>query len=152
MVYQFKRGSHIKADAQTAGEMCEKLEKTVGLTPENLLDANREENAPLHDAFEWRDDVAAEKYRVHQAGHIIRCLCVVSESEQRQEPVRAFFKFQEADSYESTAVIIQRADGHAQLLALARKELEAFVKKYKLLEELAPVMQAIRIVNGGGIE
>lgn len=63
MVYEWKEAAQIKADAQKAGEMLENLEKTVGITPKNLVEANRDESAPLHNEFEWNDTKAAEKYR-----------------------------------------------------------------------------------------
>lgn len=61
MVYEWKEAAQIKADAQKAGEMLENLEKTVGITPKNLVEANRDESAPLHNEFEWNDTKAAEK-------------------------------------------------------------------------------------------
>lgn len=76
MVYKWKTGSVIKADAQVAGEVCEGLKNTVGLTKKNLVDASRAEDAPLHNSFEWDDAVAAESYREEQAGYIIRSLTV----------------------------------------------------------------------------
>lgn len=69
MVYEWKEAAQIKADAQKAGEMLENLEKTVGLTPKNLVEASRDESAPLHNEFEWNDTKAAEKYRETQAGY-----------------------------------------------------------------------------------
>lgn len=45
MVYEWKEAAQIKADAQKAGEMLENLEKTVGLTPKNLVEANRWEDS-----------------------------------------------------------------------------------------------------------
>ena len=78
MVYEFKPCSYIKASAQVAGEMCEQLSKTGGLTPKRLVDANRAEDAPLHGEFEWNDTVAAEAYREGQAAHINLCLSRLS--------------------------------------------------------------------------
>lgn len=83
MVYEWKEAAQIKADAQKAGEMLEILEKTVGITPKNLVEANRDESAPLHNEFEWNDTKAAEKYRETQAGYIIRNICIVRESEEK---------------------------------------------------------------------
>ena len=89
MIYQWKSASRIKTNAQTAGEICENLERTVGLTAKNLLEVSRPEDAPLHNEFEWNDSVAAEKYRENQARYIIRMLCVAPEKEDKP-PVRAF--------------------------------------------------------------
>lgn len=141
MVYEWKPKSMIKANANVAGMMCEKLEKTVGLTPETLLEANRDKNAPLHNEFEWDDSIAAEKYRVNQAGHIIRSLCITlgEEENKNAEPIRAFFKLETAESYESTAIIVKSISKYDELLAQSRKELEAYLKKYSQIAELEPV-------------
>lgn len=66
MVYEWKEAAQIKADAQKAGEMLEILEKTVGITPKNLVEANRDESAPLHNEFEWNDTKAAENTAKHK--------------------------------------------------------------------------------------
>lgn len=145
MVYEWKTASYIKADANVAGKQCEELEKTVGLTAKNLLDANRDENAPLHNEFEWRDDIAAERYRENQARHIIACLCVRAETTtgEQSEPVRAFLKTAPEFEYQSLNVILQSADSHVAMLSMALRELEAFRKKYKMLSELKPLFGMI---------
>jgi hypothetical protein len=141
MVYQWKKASYIKADANVAGQMCEQLEQTVGLTAKSLLDANRPKEAPLHGEFEWDDSKAAEQYREQQARHIINCLCVKPERSD-QEPVRAFFTISQP-SYENISVILQSAEKHSSLLDLALKELKAFKAKYNTLVQLEPVFEAI---------
>lgn len=141
MVYQWKKASYIKADANVAGHMCEQLEQTVGLTAKSLLDANRPKEAPLHGEFEWDDSKAAEQYREQQARHIINCLCVKPERSD-QEPVRAFFTISQP-SYENISVILQSAEKHSSLLDLALKELNAFKAKYNTLTQLEPVFEAI---------
>ena len=145
MVYEWKTASYIKADANVAGKQCEELEKTVGLTAKNLLDANRDENAPLHNEFEWRDDIAAERYRENQARHIIACLCVRAETTtgEQSEPVRAFLKTAPESEYQSLNVILQSSDSHSAMLAMALKELKAFQNKYKMLSELKPLFGMI---------
>lgn len=145
MVYEWKTASYIKADASVAGKQCEELEKTVGLTAKNLLDANRDENAPLHNEFEWRDDIAAERYRENQARHIIACLCVRAETTtgEQSEPVRAFLKTTPESEYQSLNVILQSADSHVAMLSMALRELEVFRKKYKMLAELKPLFDVI---------
>lgn len=145
MVYEWKTASYIKADANVAGKQCEELEKAGGLTPKRLLDANRDENAPLHNEFEWRDSVAAEKYRENQARHIIACLCVRTEttSGEQSEPVRAFLTTTLEPEYKSLNVILRSADSHYAMLATALKELKAFQRKYRLLSELKPLFDVM---------
>ena len=145
-VYKWKSGSRVKCSAQTAGEVCEKLGHKGKLTPEALVDASRSEDAPLHGAFEWNDETAAEKYRVIQAGYIIRSIEI--ETEYAEEPVRAFVPVlrEEKTSYESIEVVMMSEDGREQLLSRAIAELRAFERKYNSLEELAEVFAAIKAV------
>lgn len=144
MVYQWKAIAGIKADPNKAAEQFEQLEHTVGLTPKNLLDANREEGTVLHNEFEWDDTIAAENYRVHQAGQIIRMLCVKPETEIKDPtPIRAYFTTSESKSYEHINVILKSPDKYAELKAKAFSELQAFKRKYSMLSELDELMAII---------
>lgn len=140
-MYEFKSGSHIKADANVAGAMCKELENSIGLTPKNLLDANRDEKAPLHNCFDWNDGEAAEKWREQQARHIINCLCVKTETTEKT-PVRAFFNIDKV-VYESTDVILRQENKRAMLLEQALREARIFETKYQTLSELQPVFNEI---------
>lgn len=146
MIYKWKAPAIVKTDAQTAGEMCEELSRTVGLTPKNLLDANRADDAPLHDEFEWNDSTAAENWREEQAARIIRFLVV--EPEPEKECVRAFVSVvTEIHSYMPLNVVVSRPDLRAQMLERAFSELQAFQKKYANLQELEPVFDAAKVVE-----
>lgn len=143
MVYQYKAKSMIKAPAQVAGEMCEQLAQNGGLTPKRLVDANRAEDAPLHDEFEWDDSVAAEAYREGQAAHIIRCLVVKTE-EIEEAPVRAFVKVtEEKRDYTPIQVVIKSPSMMEVLLQNARKDMEAFVNKYSNIQALGTVIDSM---------
>lgn len=146
-MYQWKTASYIKSDANLAGKQCEELERTVGLTPANLLNANRDESAPLHDEFEWDDATAAEEYRLSQARHIINCLCIKTEKSAEQTPIRAFFKTSSSQPYESLEVILKSSDKHAEMLQRALNELSAFEAKYRILSELQPLFDVIENFN-----
>lgn len=47
-------------------------ENTGALTPQSVVDIARPKGSPLHSHFEWNDKVAGEKYRLSQAGELIR--------------------------------------------------------------------------------
>lgn len=141
MVYQWKAGAQIKADAQTAGAMCMELASEGRLTAKNLLDANRPEDAPLHDAFEWNDGIAAEAWREQQARHIINCLTVNHEA---TEPTRAFFKIERAENtYQHIDTILESKSDTARLLDMALRELDVFRKKYRSLKQLSELISTI---------
>lgn len=144
MVYQFKVKGINKVDPQVAGEVCEELNKTVGLTPSTLLEASTPEDAPLHNEFEWQDDIAAVKYREEQARHLINNLRIVTEE---TEPVKAFVplevKIGEHSNYEPVLEVLQEDEKREKLLARAKWELSIFKEKYENLKELDGVIKAI---------
>ncbi|MBO5831573.1 MAG: hypothetical protein J6R01_08210 [Alistipes sp.] len=146
MTYQWKSTSRIKTNAQTAGEVCEALEKTVGLTAKTLLEASRPEDAPLHNEFEWNDSIAAEKYREDQARYIIRMLCVASEEEDTP-PVRAFFTVSPELPYENIQRIVSNPEKRTSLLEMAFAEFKAFEAKYNAVSEFAPVFTAFQPIR-----
>lgn len=141
MVYQWKEGARISFPAQIAGRVCAALEEQNALTAQRLVDESRPEDAPLHDAFEWNDTIAAEEWRKHTARHIINSLVI---REETQAPVRAFFNIRaEGSSYQSIHAIIKQPDKMDCLLGEAYAEMEAFRRKYAMLEQLRGVMDAI---------
>ena len=143
MQYSYKPGAQLKVSADVAGQVCQELEESGGLTAKRLLDASRPADAPLHDEFIWDDTEAAEKYREHQAAHIIRCIVVRPEA-VAQEPVRAFVNVTGNErSYRSLDVVLQQTNLREQLLGQALKDLKAFEVKYSTLSELADVFTAI---------
>ena len=73
--------------------------------------------------------MAAEKYRLQQAGNVIRMLVYKSEKENT-EPVRAFHITTEKNTYQPTRTFLVQQDEYQSLLKRAMAELEAFKKKY----------------------
>lgn len=143
MQYSYKPGAQLKTPAEVAGQVCQELEESGGLTAKRLLDASRPVDAPLHDEFEWDNSEAAEKYREYQAAHIIRCIIVRPEQVEK-EPVRAFVNVTDnVRSYRSLDVVLQTTNLREQLLGQALKDLRAFEQKYSTLSELAEVFNAI---------
>lgn len=148
MVYKWKTASYIKADANEAGKQFRNLERTVGLTPKTVLEANRMAGSPLHNEFEWDDGVAAENYRLNQARHLLNCICTVSESNDgKEQTTRAFFVVSETNGYESLDVIVRNENKFNAMLETALRELSAFEKKYSTLSALTPVFQAAKEVR-----
>ena len=142
MIYQWKAGSRINADAQKAGEMCNWLEQEGRLNAQTLVDVNRPKDAPLHNSFEWDDSIAGEEWRKYQARTIIRSLVVAPETKAVE--TRAFFKLSSVQSnYDSIRTIISNTDKYAQLVDDARRELKTFQNKYSGIESLQGVMDAI---------
>ena len=142
MVYQWKTGSRISVDPQTAGSVCEALEAENRLTAKNLLEVSRPVDAPLYGEFTWDDADAAELWREQEARHIINCLVIKTDSNAL--PVRGFFNIERTNGeYLSVITILKSEDTRKSLLDSAMTELQAFQNKYNSISELTKVFTAI---------
>lgn len=148
MIYRVKSGARLPVSAQVAGEECERLESNGMLTPKNLVDASRPDDAPLHKCFEWNDGIAAERWRETQAAYIIRSVEV--KVEEHSDPTRAFVATitDNTREYKSIGYVMRSRDSREVLLESAKREALAFKRKYKNLYELAAIIDAIDGVIG----
>ena len=167
--YSWKSGYQYKVSADTVGGVLNRIEKQEGqVTKESFLDYSRDENSETHSLFEWNDSIAAEKYRLRQAGNIISQLEVTIvhediapreitaqiESEEPQETkISAFVNVSpKAPTVNATYYNVNRAmsdtDTRAQVLRNALLELQAFERKYKNIKEFAELFKVIeRVIN-----
>lgn len=155
MKFQWKDGSRIRIPAQAAGERIESLRETLGrgVTPADVLADARSASSPLHSAFEWNDDQAAEQHRLMQAGHLLRCLVYVrirvhhpkEKKARTYRRIRAFrvVTHKGRRGYERTTKVLSDAELRAQMLQQAFDELTAIKSKYRQLVELAGIFEAI---------
>ena len=145
--YAYKFPGMYSAPAQSVGEMLEELSNSPdGLTPQSLVDANRAEGTLLHDAFEWRDDVAAEKYRQVQAQAIIRNIVIIEHTtnEEDETTVRGYVVTPGGDSrYVTLQSALTNDSYRAKLLEDAKRNSKCFLAKYRKLRELTSVNDAM---------
>ena len=145
-----KKGFQLKTPPQIVGEVCLELEKEGRLTAKNLVDVSRDKDAPLHNEFEWSDDIAAEKYREVQAGYIIRSVEIeissasptitrmeIALSNAGEQGVRYFHATGE-HGFDSLETISKDDEKYHQLMAMCIKDIRAFRKKYILLQSVMP--------------
>ena len=131
-----------KADAEIVGREIRSLGDSV--TAEMILDKARDENTELHKCFEWDDSVAAEKYRINQAGGIIRNLVIqVSDDPGEERTIRVLHKANEEHVYKPVGAIVRNINEYANLLERAKMELSSFKKKYSCLAELSEIIDLI---------
>lgn len=149
----WKNGVQYKVEAIVAAETIRNLQNKLGkdtITAKDLLDASRDENAPLHSCFEWDDGIAAEKYREWQARHIINSIVIQNVSDDTSlPPTRLFVNVVKSGSpkvkgqYASITVAFANETYHKQVLANALIELQNFRRKYQVYSELSGVFSAI---------
>jgi hypothetical protein len=144
MVYQWKAGSRVKADAAEVGALLEGISERDGsISPEAVVDAGREEDSPIHGCFEWDNEAAADKYRIDQARYIIRSVTVKIEDDQKDPVVvRAFVEIRDTDTpYVPLQTALSDTLLRRRMIAQAIIDLTAFERKYRILTELAAVFE-----------
>lgn len=140
MIHKWKNGSRISIDPEKAYQEMDSLEEK---TPESVLEKARDENTELHKHFEWRDDVAAEKYRLQQARHLI--VCMVEIQSESSDDVRRVFEISSTPNvYQPRTYFTINKEEYAILLGRAKQELYALKNRYENLAELEDVFDAIK--------
>lgn len=142
IVSRWKVQGLYKADAQKVADEILTLGDSV--EPSAVVEKAKDENTELHKCFEWRDNIAAEKYRIHQARKLM-CNLIIVEQEKKdiQEPIRLMFKTTANEGYKPITLIMQEQDEYKALLNRAYRELAAFKQKYKILKELKDIFELI---------
>lgn len=134
-----------KGDANKIASEIMEIGETA--TPQQIVLKAQAQETELHKEFEWDNEVAGAEYRIIQARELVRHLVVVEQTISADRPeIRFFFKPEKTQGYKPTEFIVQRRDEYAELLAQARRELQAFRDKYSRLTELSEVFIAIEDV------
>jgi len=164
MKYVAARGSRLSDEqAQSYGEHFEMLiEQGNGeLTPDVVLRDAEELGSPTHEFFVWSDSEAARRYRLGQAGYLLRSIhVVVSTSDDETIETRAFLHVQvkieasdgEAEDgrddetrgvFVTVADAMSSAEMRAQVIAEALRQLVHWRERYKQYTELKQLFGVI---------
>lgn len=133
-----------KADPQ---KVCDEL-KVLGdeFTPDEIVEKAKDSTTELHKCFEWDNDAAAEKYRLHQARMLTSNLVFLKESDDEEEQpvlVRVYNKTEQTGGYKPPERVFTQADEYEKLLKRATAELHQFKVKYSMLKELDYILSLI---------
>lgn len=76
------------------------IEKSNGkLTPELIIKSSKSKQSALHSYFEWSNERAANKWRIHQASHLLSNIQVVTVKDGEPKTIRAFEIVKRANGY-----------------------------------------------------
>jgi len=122
------------------------------LRPKAVVEAARPDTSPLHNSFEWDDSEAAEKYRLHQARQLITTVYVVEQVGKRMEAVQVFVSLttdrkDDGVGYRLSQSVMSDEELRRQMLTDAMADMQRFREKYRRLNELAKVFEAIEHVE-----
>jgi hypothetical protein len=111
------------------------------LTPEVVVEEASNPDHPLHHRFDWRDDVAAHKWRLHQAGNLLRVKYKADVGNKRAD-LRAFWVTRGEDgsptsAYEPIEEVITDPIQRELMLRQMRRDWRSFKKRYEHMAEFA---------------
>lgn len=126
-----------------------KIKKKLGeVTNQHIVDAARDAKNPLHKFFEWNKDVAAEKYRLIQAGEIVRSIRVFVERVPPEKKSANVVVTKLPEKKKNGArgplhVIKEENDSvNREIIVNAKTDLKGWVSRYEKHRDLFPVVLA----------
>lgn len=115
------------------------------LTPQVVVDEARPEDHPLHDRFEWDDEVAGERFRRDQAHRMIQSVRVAYTTSDRPKDVRAWVPISRPESpqpsYEPIEDVVLDDIKRTVLLQQMEREWKAMQSRYGDLVEFAELVR-----------
>lgn len=111
--YTWAQGARFGADPISFGRQLHTIQTSKGyVAAEDVLEANQEPGAPLHDDLEWDDSIAAHQHRldtVQRAIGSLRIMPVDIRREERMTPIRAAIRF---DTVNAPDEVEEAKEGH----------------------------------------
>lgn len=143
-----------KKSAIIERELTRILEEKGVLSPAVIVDEARDEASPLHPFFEWRDDVAAEKYRQSQAMAMIlatKMVCELMSTDNKQPTVkttksslvRSFLPFIRGNGFATRPVVLNDQEVREAFIARKKGELKSWCASVIDIPELVSVREAL---------
>jgi|SRR5882724_696913 len=117
------------------------------ITPYMVVEAAKKADSPLHNAFEWDDTKAAEKFRIVQARMLINSVRVEIMGQKTEGYINAIVHVDNVASrgYVSTEVAMNDDFIYKQVLKNATRELEYWQKKYRMLKDLQGIVNEEKV-------
>jgi hypothetical protein len=118
------------------------------LTAKIVVDEARAPRHPLHSRFEWSDETAGEKWRLHQARELISSVQISYRSPATGEKrdVRAFHAVRNPkggpSAYDPTEEIAEDPFQSKIMLADMRRRWEELRRKYEHMDEFLAMVRA----------
>ena len=154
--------SHLNKDQNR--ELGEILKKSPGrvLQAKSVVERARDTKSSLHGLFEWDDSKAGEAYRLGQARGVIRLYLIVIEPTPVSREYKLKFKPSKTrglvslqtdrekpgGGYRAVMDVLKDPGLRQQLVKEALDELKMWQLRYKSLNELADVFDAIARMEG----
>jgi hypothetical protein len=142
-----------RLEAQVVGDEIERIAAKNGgvATPPAIVKESRPKEAVLHGEFEWRDKVAAEKYREHQARNVVNVLLLETEDgngKLHHAPAYVNVTVGAVDDpqsrgYEGIAAVLSDEDKRRRMIDSCLRKLMRVRDEYRHLNEFVIVWEQL---------
>ena len=138
----WKTGYVGKGNAQLCAEEIMSIGDDV--SAEQVVEFAKNPDSELHKSFTWDNDIAAAKWRVHEARQVLCNLVIkkVDGEKKKVEPIRLFHKI-ENGHYKPLTLIVQNEDEYESLLRQCKEALQSLKRKYSSLSEYQEIWDLI---------
>ena len=135
------------------------VQKTYGLTPENLLKKASKKSSSLYEFFDWDNSSAGEKWRLQQARGLINEIKIVVEDKELYAfesvnilvedkfPSSSVSKCINQREYKSIVEVMNKEEYRTQLIQRALAEATYWKERHAELTELSPIFALIQDTN-----
>ncbi len=154
MKYELVKGFNLHNDGQLVGETLNNIREKHGgiIKSQFVVDESQPDDAPLHECFEWDNDIAANEHRKAEASKLIRSVRVVTENTDDELPTitRAFLRVETEENgncYMSSAHVMSQDELRQQVISDAVDLLIRAKSKLKEFRDLERFYTGIETVE-----
>lgn len=132
--------------SETVHEELERIRKNnpqKTLQPADIINAARPKRSPLHRFFEWDDGAAAEKYRLVQAGFLVKAVVRVVDRGGEKKTISAYVSKRSYKSgmgksggFEPTAMVVKRKTDRDRLIETKVRQLDRLRQEMETISEM----------------
>ena len=140
MAYDFYK----KQDAETIAKELKHIEDKNGFITAKLIVKEAEDiKHPLHHCFEWKNTIAAQKWREHQARSMLKI--IVIQNEIITEPVRAFVsvRSEREHVFMNIEAVMYNPDMSQQQIEQCKRDIDKLIRKWHHLKDLQTLFQSV---------
>ena len=136
----------MRRDAAAIKAELDRLNADGVIRPADVVEAARNKRSVLHDCFTWEDTEAAHQFRLIEARNLLRVYVLTDKVKGMN--VRAFVsltsdRVKDGGGYRTIADVMSDAELREQMLADAIVQLRNMQKRYKAVQQLDRVWDAL---------
>jgi hypothetical protein len=154
-MYKIRKSFSVKTSRLDPEKVGRRIEQLVSdndgeITPHIVLADARSKRSPLHDAFDWTDSEAAEKWRIQQARELIRCVQVVfDEDENTTSPLMVNVQSESTGDrvYKRTSDVVQCVSEYVSAIGIIERKIHELETAVADIRRLANESESVARID-----